>query len=320
MVILAASSLESCPNFNTQLKGLDMEFIDYYKILGLDKSASTEDVKKAYRKLARKHHPDLNPNDKDAQKKFQQLNEANEVLSDPEKKKKYDKYGKDWQHADQFEKAGQSQRQSNGGRQGFQGGDFDEGDFSDFFSSMFGGGQGSGRSTRFRGQDFNAELQLNLTDALTTHQKTITVNGKNLRITIPAGIQNGQKIKLNGHGGEGMNGGPSGDLYITFSIANHPKFKRLGYDLYATHEIDLYTAVLGGETMIETLTGTLKVKVQPETQNGTKTKLRGKGFPVYKKEGEAGDLYITYSVKTPTNLTDEQRELFKQLQNLNELS
>jgi curved DNA-binding protein len=297
-----------------------MDFIDYYKILSLDKSASLDDIKKAYRKLARKHHPDLNPNDKDAQKKFQQINEANEVLSDPEKKKKYDKYGKDWKHADQFEKAGQSQRQSYGGNQGFSGGGFDEGDFSDFFSSMFGGGQGGGRtrsSTKFRGQDYNAELQLNLTDAFTTHQKTITVNGKNLRITIPAGIQNGQKIKLTGHGGEGVNGGPNGDLYITFSIANHPKFKRLGDDLYATHEIDLYTAVLGGETMIETLTGTLKVKVKPETQSDTKIKLKGKGFPVYKKEGQAGDLYITYTVKIPTNLTEEQLELFRQLQHLN---
>src|SRR5699024_3427639 len=201
-----------------------MEFIDYYKILGLDKGASISEIKKAYRKLARKHHPDLNPNDKDAQAKFQQINEANEVLSDPEKKKKYDKYGKDWQHADEFEKAGYDPRQQqHGGQRAHyqQSGNYSEEDFSDFFSSMFGGGGGfGGRSqgrTKFRGQDFNAELRLNLTDVYRSQKQTLTVNGKQIRLTIPAGIENGQTIKIKGHGGEGMNGGPKGDLFITFN-------------------------------------------------------------------------------------------------------
>ena len=205
-----------------------MEFIDYYKVLGIDKNASDEDIKKAYRKLARKLHPDLNPNDKAAHQKFQQANEANEVLSDPAKRKKYDTYGKDWQHADQFEQRKQSRGQSqySGGEQ-FYG--ESQGDFSSFFESMFGGGDGGARSrqTKFRGQDYNAELKLNLTDALQTHQQTLTVNGKNIRITIPAGIENGQVIKLKGYGAPGVNGGPAGDLFITFSITLHPCFKRL---------------------------------------------------------------------------------------------
>jgi curved DNA-binding protein len=149
-----------------------MDYVDYYKILGVDKSATTDTIKKAYRKLARKHHPDLNPNDKEANKKFQQINEANEVLSDPEKRKKYDQYGKDWKHAEEFEKQKQSQRQySNQGGQTFAG-QYGEDDFSDFFSSMFGGQESRGRSrqTKFKGQDYNAELQLNLLDAYTTHQ------------------------------------------------------------------------------------------------------------------------------------------------------
>ena len=296
-----------------------MEFIDYYKVLGVDKNASTEDIKKAYRKLARKHHPDLNPNDKEAHKKFQQINEANEVLSDPEKRKKYDQYGKDWQHAEQFEQARQQQQQ----RQSTYGGgeeftyDFGGGDFSDFFSSIFGGkGNRESRQRGFRGQDYEAELHLSLREAATTHQQTLTVNGKNIRITIHAGVENDQKIKLKGHGSPGVNGGPNGDLYITFKIADDPKFKRLGNDLLTTEDIDLYTAVLGGEATIDTLNGKVKLKVPPETQNGTKVRLKGKGFPVYRNEGQHGDLYVTYHVKIPTNLSDKEKELFTQLSKL----
>ena len=290
-----------------------MEYVDYYKVLGVDKKASTDEIKNAYRKLARKHHPDLNPNDKEANKKFQQINEANEVLSDAEKRKKYDQYGKDWKHADEFEKQKQSGRQySNQGGHEFSGG-FGENDFSDFFSSMFGGGERRSRQTKYRGQDYNAELQLNLTDAYTTHQQTITVNGKNVRITIPAGVENGQQIRLKGYGAAGVNGGPNGDLYITFSITNNSKFKRMGNDIITTEEIDLYTAILGGDVTIDTLGGKVKLKVKPETQNGTKIRLKGKGFPVYKKEGEFGDLFITFSVKLPVNLSEKQKELFEEL-------
>ncbi len=290
-----------------------MEFIDYYKTLGLDKNASQEDIKKAYRKLARKHHPDLNPNNKEANKQFQQINEANEVLSDPENRKKYDKYGKDWKHGEEYEKAQQSQSQSGN----YAGRNYQEGqeeDFSEFFSSMFGGG-GRSRSqqAKFRGQDFNAELHLNLTDAAKTHQQTLAVNGKNIRITIPAGIENGQTIKIAGHGGPGVNGGPNGDLYIAFSITTNSNFKREGNNLYSTVDLDLYTAVLGGEITVDTLDGKVKLKISPETQQGTKVKLKGKGFPIYKQDGQFGDLFITYSIKIPTNLTEKQKELFTEI-------
>ena len=293
-----------------------MEFVDYYKILGVDKNASTEDIKKAYRKLARKLHPDLNPNDKDAHKKFQQINEANEVLSDPEKRKKYDQYGKDWQHAEQFEQARRQQQQYAGQGGQYFSGEFGD-DFSEFFSSLFGGeARSERRRTGFKGQDYNAELHLSLREAALTHQQTLTVNGKNIRITIPAGIDNDQKIKLKGHGGPGVQGGPNGDLYITFKIEDDPKFKRSGTDLYTTEAVDLYTMILGGEITIETLNGKVKLKVPPETANGTKVRLKGKGFPVYKKEGQFGDLYVTYEAKLPTHLSEKEKELFNELSKL----
>ncbi len=294
-----------------------MDFVDYYKILGVDKNASADDIKKAYRKLARKHHPDLNPNDKEAHKKFQQINEANEVLSDPEKRKKYDTYGKDWQHAEQFEQQRQQRSQqqrsySNAGTEGFSG-DFDESNFSDFFSSMFGNEGRRSSSTKFRGQDFNAELNLTLAEAYKTHQQTFTINGKNVRITIPAGVENGQTIKLKGYGSEGVNGGPNGDLLITFVIANDNRFKRDGNNLHVTENIDLYTAVLGGEAIVQTMDGKVKLKIKPGTQNNEKIRLKGKGFPVYKKEGESGDLIVTLNVLLPKDLTKEQKDLFTQL-------
>ncbi|MBQ0734747.1 DnaJ C-terminal domain-containing protein [Aquimarina celericrescens] len=292
-----------------------MEFIDYYKILGINKNASEGDIKKAYRKLARKYHPDLNPNDKEAERKFKEINEANEVLSNPENRKKYDQYGKDWKHAEEFEKARQSQQQYNrSGRQQYYG-DFSESDFSDFFESMFGGtGRSYRRSqARFRGEDYNAELRLDLMDVYKTHKRTLTVNDKNIRITIPAGVENGQTIKIKGHGGPGIGGGPNGDLYITFIIENKSAFKRDKSDLYLNKDIDLYTAVLGGEITVTTLDGKVKLKVKPETQNATKVKLKGKGFPVYKKEGQFGDLYITYTIKIPKNLSEKQKELFREL-------
>jgi len=293
-----------------------MAFIDYYKLLEIDKTATADQIKKAYRKLARKYHPDVNPNDEEAHKKFQQINEANEVLSDSEKRKKYDSYGENWQHADQFE----NQRQSNsqyqkGGGGSFSdfGSSFGDGDFSDFFSSMFGNQSRNKQQAQFKGQDYNAELQLNLRDISKTHKQTITVNGKNLRITVPAGIADGQVIKLKGHGGASSNNGLAGDLFITFKIADDIEFKRLGNDLYKTVTIDLYVAVLGGEITVETLDGKVKLKVPQGTQNGTKVKLKNKGLTIYKKEENFGDLIISYNVSIPTELTFEQKEAFEKL-------
>ncbi len=308
-----------------------MAYIDYYKILGIEKNASQEDIKKAYRKLARKYHPDLNPGDKEAEKKFKELNEANEVLSHEENRKKYDKYGEHWKHGEEYEKAQQQQyqrQQRNSGSgfegfEGFSGADFGGGeDYSDFFQSMFGGsGGGFNRNSRgsasgkFKGQDVHAELNLDLKDAAKTHQQTFEINGKKVRITIPAGVYDGQQIKLKGHGNPGFNGGPNGDLFITFNISKNLDFERIGDDLKSKITIDLYTAMLGGNVEVKTLDGTVNLKVKPETQNGTTVRLKGKGFPKYKKDGEFGDLFVTYEVELPKNLTEKQKELFEKLKN-----
>ena len=310
-----------------------MAYIDYYKILGVDKTATQDEIKKAYRKLARKYHPDLNPNDPSAKEKFQAINEANEVLSDPEKRKKYDAYGENWKHADEFE-AQRKAYQGGGGTGGaeywystdgqhFTGGFGDmhgfggnASGFSDFFEELFGhrgatGGRGRGA---FRVQDIEAELRLTLREAAVTHKQTFTVGGETLRITVPAGVANGQVIKLKGHGGKGVNGGPDGDLYITFVVDDDPVFKRKGSDLYTNVTIDLYTAVLGGEVTVNTLDGQVKLKVRPGTQNDAMVRLKGKGFPVYKQEGVSGDLIVTYHITIPTSLTEHQKDLFREIQ------
>lgn len=304
-----------------------MAYIDYYNILGVDKKASAEDIKKAYRKLARKLHPDLNPNDAEAHKKFQQINEANEVLSDPEKRAKYDKYGENWKQSEEYEKAHRQyarQQRQGGSRQEtrtfYTEGDFSDADFSDFFHSMFGSGfsqhQGNHSQRKYKGSDYQAELHLSLRQAMQTHRQTLTINGKNIRITIPAGVDDGQKIKLAGYGQPGVNGGPNGDLYITFVVEEDIRFKRLGNDLYTTAEIDLYIAVLGGEATVDTLDGQVKIKVKPGTQPESKVRLKGKGVPVYKKDNRRGDLIATLKVKIPENLSSKEQELFTQLSKL----
>lgn len=304
-----------------------MAYIDYYKILGVEKTATADDIKKAYRKQARKLHPDLNPNDQEAHKKFQELNEANEVLSDPEKRKKYDKYGENWQHGEEYEKARQQYEQQSRRHEQWQNpqegqtfyteGNFSDTDFSDFFHSMFGSGssqrQGGHASRKYKGGDYSAELKLTLEQAFKTHQQVLTIDGKNIRITIPAGVANGQKIKLKGYGQPGVNGGPNGDLFITFTVEDTPQLKRLGDDLYTDATVDLYTAVLGGEITINTLSGQLKMKLKPGTQPNSKLRLKGKGFSVYKKEEHFGDLYVTVKVQIPENLSQQEIELFTQL-------
>ena len=304
-----------------------MAFVDYYKTLGIPKTASADDIKKAYRKLARKYHPDVNPGDKEAEKNFKEINEANEVLSNAENRAKYDKYGENWKHGEEYEKAQQQQRQyqqsRGGGFEGFSGAEFgDGGDYSDFFQSMFGGTGGFGgtrgrsSSGKFKGQDVSAELNISLKQASETHQQTFDINGKKVRITIPAGVYDGQQIKLKGHGNPGFNGGPNGDLYITFNISADKNFERTGDDLRTKIDLDLYTAVLGGDIQVQTLSGLINLKVKPGTQNGATVRLRGKGFPVYKKDGNFGDLYVTYNVKLPENLSDKEKELFQQLKDL----
>jgi len=313
-----------------------MDYKDYYKILGVEKNATADQIKKAYRKLARQHHPDVNPGDATAEQKFKEVNEANEVLSDPEKRKKYDQFGADYQRYEQAGAGGAgrgpggfdwSQYAQGGGQGGnpfggFGGGgaSFEEGeDFSDFFGSLFGGmgGGAGGRGTRpGAGQDYQAELELTLEEAYHGGPRTITVNGKNLRITIQPGVADGQTIRLRDQGGPGRNGGPNGSLLITFRILPDARYVRTGDDLTQDVPVSLYRALLGGSQTVETLSGTVKINIKPESTNGTRLRLRGKGFPVYREDGKFGDLYLRLNVQLPQNLTDPEKELIKQLAQL----
>jgi curved DNA-binding protein len=304
-----------------------MDYKDYYKILGVEKNATTEQIKKAYRKLARQYHPDVNPNNPTAEQKFKEANEANEVLSDTEKRQKYDQMGAEYQRYQQGGGRGPGgpgagpggfdwSQYAQGGARG--GSDFGGGeDFSDFFSSLFGGGGGGGRSSRpGAGQDYQAELELSLAEAYTGGPRTITVNGKNLRITIQPGVADGQTIRLRDQGGPGRNGGPNGALLITFRILPDARYARTGDDLTQDVPVSLYRALLGGEQTVETLGGPVKIKIKPETVNGSRLRLRGKGFPVYRQQGQHGDLYLRLNVQLPTGLSDEERDLIRQLAKL----
>ena len=304
-----------------------MDYKDYYKTLGVEKTATAEQIKKAYRKLARQHHPDVNPNDKGAEQKFKDLNEANEVLSDPEKRKKYDQFGADWQRYQQqpggagrggqpgggFDWSQYTQDQGGGG-----GNPFGEGeDFSDFFGSLFGnmgGGPRARAGTRpGAGPDYQAELELTLDEAYHGGPRTITVHGKNLRLTIAPGVADGQTIRLRDQGGPGRAGGPNGSLLITFRIRPDARYARTGNDLTQDVPVSVYKALLGGEQTVETLSGSVKIKLKPETPNGTRLRLRGKGFPVYKKDGEFGDLYLRLTLALPQHLTEKEIDLIQQL-------
>jgi curved DNA-binding protein len=297
------------------------QFIDYYQTLGVDKSADEKQLKKAFRKLARKYHPDVAPDDAEAEKKFKAINEAYAVLSDPDKRKKYDKYGKDWEHAEAFEQARQ-QRGGNpfGGQYTYTTGG-EGADFSDFFRDMFGGGGmgggagagfGGGGRRAYRGRDVEAELRVNIQDVLEDNKQVLTVGDKQLRVTIPAGVDDGQTLRLRGQGSPGMGGGPAGDLYITFRVSTPPEYRREGADLYKQQEVDLYTMLLGGKIQVQTPTGAVNLPVQETTPNGKRVRLKGKGLPEYKKNGN-GDLYLDLTAKLPESLTDEQRELLRRL-------
>ncbi|MBC6991876.1 DnaJ C-terminal domain-containing protein [Hymenobacter sp. BT491] len=310
-----------------------MDYKDYYKILGVEKNATTDQIKKAYRKLARQHHPDVNPNDPEAERKFKELNEANEVLSDEEKRRKYDQLGADWQRYQQagagrgsggggFDWSQYTQGQG-GGFGGFGGGSgpedpFGGADFSDFFSSIFGGmgGRQGGSPRPGAGHDYQAEMELSLEDAYRGGPRTINVNGKSLRITIQPGVEDGQVIRLRDQGAPGRNGGPNGSLYLTFRVLPDPRYTRTGNDLTMEVPISIYKALLGGEQVVETLSGSVKIKIKPETQNGTRLRLRGKGFPLYRQAGQFGDLYLRLVPTLPQHLTDQEKELFRQLAKL----
>ena len=310
-----------------------MAYIDYYGVLGVSKTASQDEIKKAFKKLARKYHPDLNPNDPTAKQKFQEINEANEVLSDPEKRKKYDAYGENWKHADEFEAQKQRyQQQSRSGGGGFggmgggywssaEGGGFsgnfngNEGEFSDFFESMFGhrGGRGQG-SAGFRGQDFNAELHLSLRDAAQTHKQILTVNGKQVRITIPAGVAEGMQLSMNGKGNAARHGGINGDLLILIEEEPHPELIRDENDLLYNLLLSVPQAALGATVEVPTIDGKAKLKIEPGTQPGKVLRLRNKGLPSINSYG-TGDLLVNVSVYIPETLSSTEKETLNGLEN-----
>ena len=301
-----------------------MEYKDYYKILGVERKASADEIKKAYRKLAVKYHPDKNPNNKAAEEKFKEMNEANDVLSDPEKRKKYDELGENW-----------NQYQQQGGRQG----DFDwskwqntgggqrktyssdedifgnEGDFSDFFSNIFGGTQARGGRTQQprKGNDFEAELNISLEEAYTGTTRQLETDGEKLQIKIKPGVKEGQTLRLKGKGGQGMNNGLRGDVFLKVHVEVHPHFERKDDDLYCDIPVELYTAVLGGKALIRTLKGNIRIDIAKETESGKTLRLKGMGMPKFGKENEFGDLYAKVKITIPKNLSKEEIELFEKL-------
>ncbi|GAA4016289.1 J domain-containing protein [Hymenobacter fastidiosus] len=299
-----------------------MDYKDYYKILGVEKAASTDQIKKAYRKLARQHHPDVNPGDPKAEQKFKEVNEANEVLSDDDKRRKYDQLGADYQRYQQGGGRGPAggfdwSQYSQGGRAGGGNDPFGGADFSDFFSSIFGGMGGGqrppGGQRAGAGPDYQAELELTLAEAFQGGPRTLTVNGKSLRLTIKPGVEDGQTIRLRDQGGPGRHGGPNGSLFITLRIQPDPRYTRTGDDLTMDVPVSIYKALLGGEQVVDTLSGPVKIRLKPDTANGTRLRLRGKGFPRYQHPEQIGDLYLNLTLSLPQHLTEQEKALFHQL-------
>ena len=315
-----------------------MDFKDYYSTLGVAKTATEKESKQAYRKLARKHHPDVNPGDKSAEKRFKDLTEAYEVLGDPAKRKKYDELGANWR---MYEQAGP---QAQGGFNPYQSTGYrtmtpeemnemfgGEGSpFSDFFQTFFGGGfeaedarargRSRGRGPR-AGRDVEQEIELGLEDAYRGAMRRLSIkhdgHARTVDVRIPPGVGEGSRVRVSGEGEHGSGGAQSGDLYLRIRLAPHPKFERKGRDLYTRVSIPLTTAVLGGEADVATLSGkSLRLKIPPTTQIGQVFRLKGHGMPVTGKSGEHGDLYATVDVELPKTLTPEQRKHFEALKNL----
>jgi len=314
-----------------------MEYKDYYRTLGVSKNASEKEIRRAFRKLARQYHPDVNPGDARAEERFKEINEAYEVLSDPEKRRKYDQLGADWAHWQQtgghpgdFDWS--SWTTSAPGGQGQRvyvryGTPDDLGDlfggaspFSDFFTQIFGGMGGDGAASGFeyrvrsqRGQDYEQEVEISLREAYQGTTRILQKDGRRLEVKIPPGARTGTRVRMSGEGGPGTAGGPAGDLYLRVRVAPDPQFERKGDDLYITIPVDLYTAVLGGQVQVPTLGGSVMLTIPPGTQNGHTFRLRGKGMPRLRQPEQHGDLYVKVDVRLPTQLTPRQRELFEEL-------
>jgi curved DNA-binding protein len=304
-----------------------MEYKDYYQILGVDKNANTDEIRRVYRKQARKYHPDVNPGDSTAEERFKEINEAYQVLTDSEARAKYDRLGTSWQAY-----------QRSGGQGDFDWGqwvtgfnqtssqsiDFNDilggfsrsgsGSFSDFFETIFGGMDLNQRpSTSSRGQDYNRTVEISLEEAFAGASRVLAVGGRRLEVKIPRGAKTGTKVRVRGEGADGAAGGPKGDLYLEISVAPDPIFERVGDDLYLELPVDLYSAVLGGEAIVPIVKGKIKLKIPPETQSGRTFRLKGQGMPRIKNPDERGDLYAKVMVTLPENLTDEEIELFEEL-------
>jgi len=295
-----------------------MEFKDYYKSLGVSKNASADEIKKAFRKLAVKYHPDKNPGHKAAEDKFKEISEANEILSDPEKRKKYDEVGDNWKYYEQMHRQGNAQpRQS---RPVYE--SSDSGEFHDFFENLFGGGFGDIFGNRGRpnapgarrGQDMEGKLSITLEEAWKGTTRRIITCGETLEIKIQPGVKDGQVLRVKGKGGKGAGG--SGDVLITTNILKHQMFERKENDLYRDLEVDLYTLILGGKTTVETLKGKIKVDIKAGTQNESVLRLKAMGMPTDNTANNFGDLYVKVKVSLPTNLSEKEKIIFKELSEL----
>ncbi|MEO8085980.1 MAG: J domain-containing protein [Bacteroidota bacterium] len=292
-----------------------MDYKDYYKVLGVVKTATSHEIKKAYHKLAVKYHPDKNPNDKISEEKFKEVNEANEVLGNAEKRKKYDEVGEHWNERQAQGFNGQQRQNRNANYQYETGEEFNGSNFSDFFESVFGGGKQAQQRTS-KGQDFNAEMNVSLEESYSGTTRQLQLETQKLEMKVKPGVKDGQILRLKGKGGKGINGGQDGDLYITVHIAAHPNYIRTVDDLHCDIAVDLYTAVLGGQTLIRTLRSPIKMNIAAETENGKVLRLKGMGMPRFGKENEYGDLYAKVNIRLPKNLTLKETELFKELSNI----
>jgi curved DNA-binding protein len=310
-----------------------MDYKDYYKVLGVEKKATKEEMKKKYRKLAQKYHPDRNPDNKQAEEKFKEISEAYDVLGNDEKRAKYDQLGSNW---NQYQHAGAggfdfSQWARQGGGKQYRtsyDGTFQGGGFSDFFENFFGGGfsrqgfSGSGFGGRpggrtgyrqMKGRDYEAQLRLNLTDAYHGTNTVLNVEGEKIKVNLKPGVKNGQKLRVKGKGGKSPTGGESGNLILKINVVNNTSFVVNKNDLHLNQDVDLYTALLGGKLTINTLKGPITINIPKETQNGKVLRLKKLGMPVYGKKEEFGDLYVKINVLLPTKLTKEETLLFEKL-------
>jgi curved DNA-binding protein len=282
-----------------------MESQDYYKILGVNRNAKTEDIKKAYRNLARKYHPDKNPGNKEAEKRFKQINEAYEVLSDAEKRAKYDQLGS---HYQQFQQGGMNWNDFTGGA-----GAGSEGGFADFFSSFFGGRARESYKQPIRGRDLEQPIEITLEEAYHGTERVLSRGSKRRTIRIPPGARDGTRVRVAGEGEAGYANGPAGDLFLIVSLKPHPIFERREDDLYTELKIDLYTAVLGGEATVPTLGGDVKFRIPASTQSGQRIRISGRGMPKLHAPDEHGDLFVRVLIQVPTNLSGKELALFEQL-------